>query len=143
MLPRQFAGVRPSSDRLSEGHPECYPRYPGFGDSIDQVFAADRPCEGASQSSPHLRSSDGLHHSAAHTAPETAFSSSINAVSAQVLREEHYCLPVQPRVSHNGTKASTAPKIESYDLVPGDAVERVVGTKAQTAGSAELGRCTG
>ena len=84
-----------------------------------------RPCEAASQSSRHLRSSDGLHHSVAHT--------------VQVLREEHYCLPVQPRASYDGAKASAAPKIEGYDRIPGDAVERTVGTKAQTAGSAELG----
>jgi len=52
-------------------------------------------------------------------------------------------LPVQPRVSHDGTEASTPREIEGHDLVPGDAVENPVGTKAQTAGSAELGRSTG
>jgi hypothetical protein len=48
--------------------------------------------------------------------------------------EKHYCLPVQPRVSHDGAKASTAREIEGYDLVSGDAVESPVGTKAQTTG---------
>ena len=55
----------------------------------------------------------------------------------ETLGEDRYCLPVQSGVSYDGAKASTARKIESYDLVPGDAVESPVGAKAQTAGSAE------
>jgi hypothetical protein len=51
--------------------------------------------------------------------------------------------PFSPWVSHDGAEASTRRKIEGHDLVPGDAVENPVGTKAQTAGSAELGRSTG
>jgi hypothetical protein len=120
--------------------------FPGTRDSMIRSTKSSqqpRPCEAASQSSRHLRSSDGLHHSAAHTAAETALSSSINAVSVQVLREEHYCLPVQPRASYDSAKASAAPKIDGNDLIPGHAVERTVGTKAQAAGSAELGRSTG
>lgn len=49
----------------------------------------------------------------------------------------------QPWVSHDGAEASTAREIEGHGLVPSDAVENPVGTKAQTAGSAELGRSTG
>jgi hypothetical protein len=59
-------------------------------------------------------------------------------VSVQVSWEELYSLPIQSRESYDGAKASTAREIEGYDLVSGDAVESAVGTKAQTAGSAEL-----
>jgi len=61
----------------------------------------------------------------------------------QVSWEKHYCLPVQSRESYDGAKASTAWEIEGYDLVSGDAVESAVGSKAQTAGCAELRRSAG
>jgi hypothetical protein len=57
--------------------------------------------------------------------------------------EERHCLPIQPRVSHHSAKASTAREVEAYDLVLRGTVERAVGTKPQTAGSAELGRAAG
>jgi hypothetical protein len=63
--------------------------------------------------------------------------------SCFALREERHRLPIQPRVSHHSAEASTARKVEAYDLVLRDTVERAVGTKPQTAGSAELGRAAG
>ena len=54
--------------------------------------------------------------------------------------KERHCLPVQPGETYDGAKAPAARKVESHDLILGDAVENPVRTKAQAARPVELGR---